>query len=454
AVGDEGAGQARSARERRIVGEGRGLDHSGTDTGTDERGQATPGAEIGVDVDEADPALNAAMIGIAQRARPGEREEVGAVEAHLRAILTGDVGAEPAVELIADADAVEHAAVKTVAILVEGRAGRQPVVGVDVQLGLGVGHADVAAQIPAAEILDRRGCIRHRGRRHDRHVGSERRRGQQRCRACGNQGLYATHWLRPFGPVRRHKAPRLKLTGGRCQQMFKRHLTLIFKRRPNEDAPYGESSANGLRHLRQEHREQADRRQECAELIDEGDRGVVGKLAKHRGAQPADAERDAEEHAGDHAEAMRHQFLREHDDRRRRRRDDQADHDRQHRAGEQPGIGQRQRERQRAEDREPDHVFAAEAIAERATDERAGSVRGKEDEQIELCRLRRDAEPVDQIEDVIARQARDIELFGEQQRDQHDKCGHHAPPVRMVRMPLDGGGLLAGNLRLVPDADA
>jgi len=60
----------------------------------------------------------------------------------------------------------------------------------------------------------------------------------------------------------------------------------------------------------------------------------------------------------------RHQLLREHDDRRGRRREDEADEDvstalaaRRHRAA--------QRERQRAEDREPDDVFAAEAIAER-----------------------------------------------------------------------------------------
>ena len=94
---------------------------------------------------------------------------------------------------------------------------------------------------------------------------------------------------------------------------------------------------------------------------------------------------------------------------------------------EQAGIGQRQRERQRAEDREPDDVFAAEAIAERSAEERAGRVGGEEDEEIELRRLGRDAELVDQIEDVIARQARDVELLREQQRDQHRERDHDAP---------------------------
>src|SRR6266480_7929627 len=74
------------------------------------------------------------------------------------------------------------------------------------------------------------------------------------------------------------------------------------------------ASARGFRQRRQEHREQPDRRQERADLIDERDASVVGDLAEHRGAEPADTERDAEEHSGDHSEAMRHQFLREHDD--------------------------------------------------------------------------------------------------------------------------------------------
>ena len=137
-------------------------------------------------------------------------------------------------------------------------------------------------------------------------------------------------------------------------------------------------------HLRQEHREQPERRQERAELIDESDAGVIGKPAEHGGAKSADAEGDAEEHAGDHPETVRHQFLREHDDRRRRRRKDQADEYGQHRASDQAGIGQRQRERQRAEDREPDDIFAAETIAERPAEERADRVGGKKDEEIEL----------------------------------------------------------------------
>src|SRR5712671_6175680 len=100
-------------------------------------------------------------------------------------------------------------------------------------------------------------------------------------------------------------------------------------------------SARELRHLRQEHRQQPQRRQERADMIDKGNAGMVGELAEHRGTQPADTESDAEEYARNHPEAMRHQFLREHDDGRRRRREDQADEHGQHGAGEQSDMGQR-----------------------------------------------------------------------------------------------------------------
>src|SRR6516164_11373231 len=72
------------------------------------------------------------------------------------------------------------------------------------------------------------------------------------------------------------------------------------------------------RHLGQEYRKQPDRRQERADLIDKGDRCMVGELAEDSGAQATNAEGDAEEHTRDHAEAMRHQFLCEYDDRGRR----------------------------------------------------------------------------------------------------------------------------------------
>ena len=71
--------------------------------------------------------------------------------------------------------------------------------------------------------------------------------------------------------------------------------------------------------------EQADRRQEGADAVDELDAGQVGQQAEHRRAEAAHAEREAEEQARDHADLAGHQFLRVDHDGRERRRQDQAD---------------------------------------------------------------------------------------------------------------------------------
>ena len=53
----------------------------------------------------------------------------------------------------------------------------------------------------------------------------------------------------------------------------------------------------------------------------------VGERAEQRGADAADAEDEAEEQAGDHADATQHQLLAEDDDRGERRGEDEADDD-------------------------------------------------------------------------------------------------------------------------------
>ena len=95
---------------------------------------------------------------------------------------------------------------------------------------------------------------------------------------------------------------------------------------------------------------------------------------------------------GDQADPARHQLLRVDHDRRERRGQDQADDHGQHRGPEQVGVRQQQRERQDAEDRAPDHVLAAEAIADRPAEDRAGGDRAEEHEQVELRGLHRDVE--------------------------------------------------------------
>ena len=121
--------------------------------------------------------------------------------------------------------------------------------------------------------------------------------------------------------------------------------------------------------------------------------------------------------------------------------------------GGQPDVRQDQRERQDAQDRRPDHVFAAEAIADRAADHRAGGDRGEEDEEQDLRVLHRHAEALDQVERVVARHAREVEEFREDERDQHhdrgdDPCGLRYCPSGRVTL-----GAAPRGVPPVPTAD-
>ncbi|NJS15820.1 MAG: hypothetical protein HC788_16115, partial [Sphingopyxis sp.] len=62
-------------------------------------------------------------------------------------------------------------------------------------------------------------------------------------------------------------------------------------------------------------------------------------------------------------------------------------------------------ERQRAEDREPDHLLAADLVADRAARQRAEREGGEVDEQIDLRPLHRHAELIDHVEGVVAAEA-------------------------------------------------
>ena len=76
--------------------------------------------------------------------------------------------------------------------------------------------------------------------------------------------------------------------------------------------------------------------------------------------------------------------------------------DRQHDRRDQADMGQDQRERQDAEDRGPDHVLAAEAVADRPADQGADRDANEEHEEEDLRGLHRHAEAVDQVEGVVA----------------------------------------------------
>jgi hypothetical protein len=61
---------------------------------------------------------------------------------------------------------------------------------------------------------------------------------------------------------------------------------------------------------------------------------------------------------------------------------------------------------------------AAEPVADATAHDRAGRDSGKEHELVDLRRLCGLAELIHQIEDVVAREARQVDVFGEQERDQ------------------------------------
>ncbi|CAM2158991.1 hypothetical protein PT2222_50047 [Paraburkholderia tropica] len=202
----------------------------------------------------------------------------------------------------------------------------------------------------------------------------------------------------------------------------------------------------------QEHRENADQRQERADLVDERDAGGIRELAEHGRADAAETEREAEEQARDHAHLARNQFLRVDEDRRERRGQHDADDHREHAGPEQVRVGQQQRERRDAQDRTPDHVLAADAVADRAADDRARGHGGEEHEQVHLRGLHGQMEAVDQIEREVAVDAREVEVLREHQQHE-DADGHRHASTRERDGRRFGALLLEIRMRLVPAAD-
>ena len=138
------------------------------DAGTDERRHVPPGAEIDIGVGENHPFRLGGVIGVGvQAAREGDG--VRSEELRIAAVLTGNVRAEPVVDLVTDAEAEDAGGVE--AEVLNRRGGRSVEHVVEAVDPL-IAESDIAAQIPSAEILDWRRCI-HRGR-HDGHVRGKR----------------------------------------------------------------------------------------------------------------------------------------------------------------------------------------------------------------------------------------------------------------------------------------
>ncbi len=116
-------------------------------------------------------------------------------------------------------------------------------------------------------------------------------------------------------------------------------------------------------------------------------------------------------------------------------------------------MRQQQRERQCAEDRDPDHVAPADAVTDRPAEERAGRHRAEEQEQIELRALGRHAEFMDEVERVVAADARHVEILGEHQHDQDRDRTRRAQRRRCVRIADKLRRLARHDAWLVPAAD-
>ena len=148
-----------------------------------------------------------------------------------------------------------------------------------------------------------------------------------------------------------------------------------------------------------------------------------------------------------------HQLLRVHHDGREGRGQDQADRHGEHAGPEQVRVRQQQREGQHAEDRNPDHVLAAQPVAERAAEDAAGRHRGQEHEQVQLGGAHRQVELVDQVEGVVAGDARQVEVLGEDQRQQHARSPAPRAARGVCRLRTGGGCQALDAVCLVPVAD-
>src|SRR5471030_1702590 len=202
----------------------------------------------------------------------------------------------------------------------------------------------------------------------------------------------------------------------------------------------------------EERREDADDGEERADLIYEAEAGSIGERAQEGRADAAHAEREAEEETGDGSYSAGHQFLGIDQDRRKGRGQNQADYGAEDAGPKKVGIGQRQGEREHAEDGAPDDVLAADTVANGAADDGPGGNRAQEDEQMHLRALHGHVKLAHQIKRVERDQARQLEVLRKDQRAQNgQRPGHFSSGQRrMARAVLWLGFRLRQVVALVP----
>ena len=168
--------------------------------------------------------------------------------------------------------------------------------------------------------------------------------------------------------------------------------------------------------------------------------GLVRQPTKEGGAYAAQAEHQAEEHAGYHAHLVGLEVGGVDHDGREGRGDNQAGKDGHQNRERQVEIRHQHGERRGAKYGEEDDILAPIPVAQETSEERAGREGGEIAEEAELRLLHGDVEALDEEEREIAGHTGVEEILGEYQHHQYPQRPTHLPP----REVADGG--LAGLL--------
>ena len=180
-------------------------------------------------------------------------------------------------------------------------------------------------------------------------------------------------------------------------------------------------------YVRQEHGDDAQQWQPCADSENEFDAGPVGQPAEKCGPDSAQPEHEAEENAGDHAHFVRLEVGGIDYDGRKSRSDDQAGQNGHADGPEQIEVRQGQGERSRAEDGEQNDVFPSVTVAHETAEQGADGESGQIGKEAELRLLCGDAESLHEEEGELARHAGVEKILGENHQNEDGQCGVYGP---------------------------
>ena len=161
-------------------------------------------------------------------------------------------------------------------------------------------------------------------------------------------------------------------------------------------------------------------------MENEGDTRVIGKVSEGGGADSTQAEGKTEEETGDEADAVGEKFLRVNENGGERGSEDDADDDGERGAPEEIRVGKEKCEGRGTQNGDPNDGFPADAVTDGTADDRAGGDGGEEQEEEQLGVLDRDLKGLDEIERVIATEAGQVEIFGENQHGENREGGDNA----------------------------